>query len=49
MGVGWWHWVKCVPRACGQLKRGSEVFALAETCCQGMEEVGKGVSGVCTG
>ena len=42
---GWrcWHWVKCVLRAWGQLKRGFEVLALGEICFGGMGAVEKGV------
>ena len=38
-----WHWVKCVFRAWGQLKRGFEVLALCEICFEGMGVVEKGV------
>ena len=38
-----WHWVKCVLRAWGQLKRGFEVLALGEMCFEGMGSVEKGV------
>ena len=41
-----WHWVKCVLRAWGQLKRGLEVLALGEICFEGMGAVEKGVRGV---
>ena len=37
------HWVKCVLRAWGQLKRGFEVLALGEICFEGMGAVEKGV------
>ena len=37
------HWVKCVLRAWGQLKRGFEVLALGEMCFEGMGAVGTGV------
>ena len=37
-----WHWVKCVLRACGQLKRGFEVLAPGEICFEGMGAVEKG-------
>ena len=37
------HWVKCVLRAWGQLKRGFEVLALGEICFEGMRAVEKGV------
>ena len=42
-GLRCWHWVKCVLRAWGQLKRGFEVLALAEMCFEGMGAVGKGI------
>ena len=42
-GLRCWHWVKCVLRACGQLKRGFEVLALGEICFEGMGSVEKGV------
>ena len=35
--------MKCVLRAWGELKRGSEVLALAEMCFQGMGAVERGV------
>ena len=35
--------MKCVLRAWGQFKRGSEVVALVEMCCEGMGAVEKGV------
>ena len=35
-GLRWWHWVKCVLRAWGQLKRGFEVLAVGEMCIEGM-------------
>ena len=35
--------MKCVLRAWGQLKKGSEVVALAEMCFHGMGAVEKGV------
>ena len=44
-----WHWVKCVLRAWGQLKKGFDVLALAEMCFEGMGAVEKGVRGVCSG
>ena len=31
-----WHWMKCVLRALGQLKRGFEVLALGLMCFEGM-------------
>ena len=37
-----WHWVKCVFRAWGQLKRGCEVLALFEICFEAMGAVEKG-------
>ena len=37
------HWVKCVLRTWGQLKRGFEVLALGEMCFEGMGAVEKGV------
>ena len=37
----WWHWVKCVLLAWGQLKRGFEVVALGEMCFHGMGAVEK--------
>ena len=40
--------MKCVLRACWQLKRGFEVLALCELCFQGMGAVEKGVRGVGT-
>ena len=39
----WWHWVKCVLTAWGQVKRGFEVVALGEMCIEGMGAVEKGV------
>ena len=42
-GLRCWHWVKCVLRAWGQLKRGLEVLALGEICFEGMGGVEKGV------
>ena len=39
----WWHKVKCVLRASGQLKRGFELVALGEMCFGGMGAVEKGV------
>ena len=48
-GLRCWHWVKCVLRAWGQLKRGFEVLALGEMCSERMGAVAKGVSGVGTG
>ena len=42
-GLRLWHWVKCVLRAWGQLKRGFEVLALCEICSGGMGAVEKGV------
>ena len=48
-GVSRVHWVKCVLRAWGQLKRGFEVLALGEMCFRGMGAGEKGVSGVSTG
>ena len=42
-GLRCWHWVKCVLRAWGQLKRGIEVLALGEMCVESMEAVAKGV------
>ena len=38
-----WHWVKCVLRAWGQLKRGFEVLALGEICFESMGAVENGV------
>ena len=38
-GLGCWHWVKCVLRAWGYLKRGFEVLALCEICFEGMGTV----------
>ena len=32
----WWHWVKCVLMAWGQLKRGFEMVALGEMCFASM-------------
>ena len=37
-----WHWVKCVLRAWGRLKRGFEVLAHGEMCFQGIEAVENG-------
>ena len=42
-GLSRWHWVKCVVRAWGQLRRGFEVLSLGEICSTGMGAVGKGV------
>ena len=42
-GLRCWHYVKCVLRAWGLLKRGCEVFALCEICFEGMGAVDKGV------
>ena len=44
-----WHWVKCVLRAWGQLKRGFEVLPLCEIGFQGIRAVGKEVRCVGTG
>ena len=41
--------MKCVLRAWGQWKGGSEVLALGEMCFEGMGAVEKGVGGVGTG
>ena len=38
--------MKCVLRAWGQLKRGFEVLARVEMCCEGMGALAKRVSGV---
>ena len=38
-----WHYVKCVLRAKGPLKRGFEVLTLGEICIEGMGAVEKGV------
>ena len=43
------HWVKCVLRAWGQLKRGFGVLALGEMCFESMGAVAKGNSSVGTG
>ena len=48
-GLRCWHWVKCVLRAWGQLKRVFEVLGLGEMCFQGMRGVEKGVRNVGTG
>ena len=42
---GWrcWHYVQCVLRVWGQLKRGFEVLALGEMCFEGMGAVETGV------
>ena len=42
-GFTCWHWVKCVFRAWGQVKRGFEVLALGEMCFAGMGADEKGV------
>ena len=42
-GFRCWHWVKCVLRAWGQLKRAFQVLALGEMCFEGMGAVAKGV------
>ena len=38
-----WHWVQCVLRACGELKRGLELLALGEMCFEAIGAVEKGV------
>ena len=38
-----WHWVECVLRSWGQLKRGLEVLTSGEMCFEGMGAVEKGV------
>ena len=42
-GLRCWHRVKCVLRACRELKRGFEVLAPVAMCFEGMEAVEKGV------